>query len=186
MADSPTSETSGTAFKDGTATPGGSPAAIESVDAALDRVESLAAENEALSRDLLRCYEQLSLVFEITEHIAVLHDPRQVQEALLGRYAAMLGVAAIFVDHPGASLPEPLPVAGGAEIDIDPADIVKHLADEIEAVRSSRRAQVYLWQPAVRAAPVHPPKQAAVARAALRRSTFCWTHCGSSTPTPRS
>ncbi|MCH7864627.1 MAG: hypothetical protein IIC56_05365, partial [Proteobacteria bacterium] len=147
MADSPASEMTDTVVKGGATTAGGSLAAMKSADAALDHIESLAAENEALSRDLLRCYEQLSLVFEITEHIAVLHDPRQVQEALLGRYAAMLGVAAIFVDHPGASLPEPLPVPGGAEIDIDPADIVKHLADEIEAVRSSRRAQVYLWQP---------------------------------------
>ena len=147
MSDLPTSETPGSAFQDDAETSGGSLAAMESVDAALDRIENLGAENEALGRDLLRCYEQLSLVFEITEHIAVLHDPRQVQEALLGRYAAMLGVAAIFVDRPGASLPVRLAIAGGAEIDIDPADIAERLADEIEAVRASNRARVHVWCP---------------------------------------
>ena len=38
----------------------------------LDRVT---AEKDLLGRELLRCHEQLSLVFEIAEHIASLHDP---------------------------------------------------------------------------------------------------------------
>ena len=164
MTDRPTPQSSCVAFNDELATAGSSPDAMASVDAALSRIESLGAENEALSRDLLRCYEQLSLVFEITEHIAVLHDPRQVQEALLGRYAAMLGVAAIFVDRPGSSLPVPLSIPGGAEIDIDAKDIAENLADEIEAVRASNRARVHVWQPSSVASPAGAVSEAGRSR----------------------
>ena len=109
---------------------------------ALKRLDELAEENAALGRDLLRCYEQLSLVFEITEHIAFLHDPQHVREALLRRYAAMLEAGAILVDEGGRITRVPLPGGGGPEINVDPWIIAQGLSEEIAAVRKSNRAHV--------------------------------------------
>ena len=122
-------------------------------DDPLKRLDELAQENEALGRDLLRCYEQLSLVFEITEHIAVLREPQHVREALLRRYAAMLEARAILVDEGGQITNVPLPGGRGPEISVDPWVIAQDLSEEIAAVRKSNRAHVSTWTPPGDAAP---------------------------------
>lgn len=107
----------------------------------LERLSAAIEENEALGRELLRCYEQLSLVFEITEHIATLEAPERIQETLLRRYATMLGAGAVlFDDARGCAPVEALDTQAAVTVD---AGLVKLLLQrDIEAVRSTRRTVV--------------------------------------------
>ncbi|QOJ14345.1 MAG: HD domain-containing protein [Planctomycetia bacterium] len=106
-----------------------------------ERLTAAAEENEALGRELLRCYEQLSLVFEITEHIATLQDPQNIQQSLLRRYATMLGASAALLDHDGRC-DSVEGVDAVAPLALDPTRLRELLRDEIAAVRSSRRTTV--------------------------------------------
>lgn len=107
----------------------------------LTRLSSAVEENEALGRELLRCYEQLSLVFEITEHIATLEDPAHIQQSLLRRYATMLGAGAVLF----ASGEYCTPIDGidaAATVEVEPDTICELLKADIEGVRASRRTIV--------------------------------------------
>ncbi len=116
--------------------------ALDQAAEAAERIESLVSENEALGRDLLRCYEQLSLVFEITEHIANLHDPRHVENALLRRYATMLGAGAVLIARGGDVAAVSLSGESGEGMRVDAAAAGRLLSDEIESVRKENRSQV--------------------------------------------
>lgn len=63
---------------------------------AVHRVESDASGAGADDEVRLRCYEQLSLVFEMTEHIARLRSPAEIERALLRRSAEALRADAVF------------------------------------------------------------------------------------------
>lgn len=107
---------------------------------AVEDASRLMRENESLGGELLRCYEQMSLLFEMTESIAHLGDSATIQAVLIRRYAGMLNVGALLLDD-GArcvviddyeSLGRPLPALGDA--------IRGLLTDEIRRVRETQRA----------------------------------------------
>lgn len=107
------------------------------------RLSAIQRENEDLGRELLRCYEQLSLVFEITEHIANLQDPEAIRNVLLRRYAGMLGADQVLVCCSGACLRiELTPGSASVTLPVDPAIVRTCLAAEIESVRATRRVYV--------------------------------------------
>ncbi|MBL8878322.1 MAG: HD-GYP domain-containing protein [Phycisphaerales bacterium] len=107
---------------------------------ASEDVSRLLDENESLGRELLRCYEQMSLLFEITENIAHLGDAATIQAALIRRYGSMLNVGALLLEDGTRcqvidgyeSLGRPLPANGGV--------IRAALHGEIQRVRESQRA----------------------------------------------
>jgi HD-GYP domain-containing protein (c-di-GMP phosphodiesterase class II) len=104
-------------------------------------IDAIARENEELGRELLRCYEQLSMVFEITEHIATLEDPAGVESGLLTRFATMLEADAVYIDRAvgltSASLGLPVPD------DLPPLKVLASvLLPELEETRRSQRARV--------------------------------------------
>lgn len=109
------------------------------VQAHLDHIE---AEKDLLGRELLRCHEQLSLVFEIAEHSASQHDPDLIQATLLRRYGAMLTAGAIFLDRGGCCMRIQLEETDGPRIELGPEQIRGALAAHVEFVRNSRRALV--------------------------------------------
>jgi HD-GYP domain-containing protein (c-di-GMP phosphodiesterase class II) len=102
----------------------------------------LLEEKETLGRELLRCHEQLNLVFEITGHIAKLHDPDAIQGVLLRRYGAMLKAGALFLDRAGCCVRLDLAGTGGKRLEVSPEHVRAALAPYVEAVRRSRRALV--------------------------------------------
>ncbi|MCH8806452.1 MAG: HD-GYP domain-containing protein [Planctomycetes bacterium] len=116
--------------------------ALDRLDEMSSRFTALVQENEDLGRELLRCYEQLSLLFEITEHIANLRDPSSIQEALLRRYGTMLGAGAIYHDRDGECVAVTLTDSVGRPISLEAATLRAALRDEIEAVRESLHARV--------------------------------------------
>lgn len=118
--------------------------------AVLARLDKLQAENDSLGRDLLRCYEQLNLVFEITEHLATLDDPDAIQQILLRRYAAMLNAGALYIERDGVCRAvEPLET-GHAPLRLPPELLRATLQEEIETIRQRPHASVPVLGPAVR------------------------------------
>jgi len=102
---------------------------------------SLLAEKEILGRELLRCHEQLNLVFEITAHISRLHDPEAIEAALLRRFATMLQAGAIFLDRGGCCMRIVLDGTDGRELNLKPEAVRGCLVTHIEAVRQLRAAR---------------------------------------------
>jgi HD-GYP domain-containing protein (c-di-GMP phosphodiesterase class II) len=106
------------------------------------RLESLEWQNRALGRDLLRCYEQLSLVHDVTASLADLNDPDRILEALLERYSAMLNASHLFAesgDHCGRVA---LSVGGEPGVAPEAEGLREALIEEIDATRRARRSRV--------------------------------------------
>lgn len=119
-------------------TPG--PTRVADALEAVAEVSRLMEENESLGRELLRCYEQMSLLFEMTESIAHIGDAATIQAVLIRRYASMLNVGALLFDDGHRceviddyeSLGRPLPALA--------AELRRLLSQEIARVRETRRA----------------------------------------------
>jgi HD-GYP domain-containing protein (c-di-GMP phosphodiesterase class II) len=111
-------------------------------DALLQRVELLREENEALGSELLRCYEQLNFVFEITEKIAKLQDPEMILRLLLQRFGKTIGAGALFLDQNGRCTAIPAGDRHTWSISLDPLGVQNCLAAEIEQARREGRALV--------------------------------------------
>ncbi|MCG3125195.1 MAG: hypothetical protein CHACPFDD_00010 [Phycisphaerae bacterium] len=107
---------------------------------ALRRLDDLARENEALGRELLRCYEQLSLVFEITEHIADLRNSEEIERTLLERCATMLNSRALFLELNNELRPV-VAEAGWCDSPESVPERISQLLDaDLQAVRTSKHA----------------------------------------------
>lgn len=109
-----------------------------------NQIVSSSSQTEQLGRDLLRCQEQLNLVFETTSHIANLQEPEQVENTLLHRYASVLAAGVLFMDHNGCCQ-RILPTESPPQDSIPPldTDVVRAtLAEHIELVRQARRTVI--------------------------------------------
>ena len=131
-------------------TPSAADRALVPADQRPPDYEALAEKNEALGGELLRCYEQLSFVFEITEHIADLQDPAAIQNALLRRCATMLNAGALFLDRAGRCVPITCGETTARPVGVDAERLQATLAAEIEAVRRTGRARAANLTPAAR------------------------------------
>lgn len=99
----------------------------------------LILEKEALEAELLRCHEQVNLVFDITEHIAGLRDATAVEETLLRRYGTMLRAGAAFVDQAGCCVGMELGETKARRCTLAPQRVRAALAAQIEMVRQAHR-----------------------------------------------
>lgn len=108
----------------------------------VERLNALVDENELLGQELLRCYDQLNLVYEISDQVAAFEDPNEIEIEVLTRWARMLGCAPIFV-HDGEHCRrlDP-PGVDKATCDWDPARVARVLGDEIETCRRRRRTHL--------------------------------------------
>lgn len=108
----------------------------------LEKLELLRQENEALGRELLRCYEQLNFVFEITEKIAKLQDPETILRLLLQRFGKTIGAGALFLDQGGRCLAIPPGDRYAWSINIDAEVVQSCLSGQIEQARRGGHAVV--------------------------------------------
>ena len=116
--------------------------AAHNVAELLKQIELLQQENEALGRELLRSYDQINLVFEITDNIAKMREPETIKRALLQRFGTTIGAGAMFLDHNGQFVPIELTDSNGQSFELDPQSVRACLANEIELVRQTQRALV--------------------------------------------
>jgi HD-GYP domain-containing protein (c-di-GMP phosphodiesterase class II) len=108
----------------------------------LSRLDLLQQENEALGRELLRCYEQLNLVFEITENIAKLQDPEIIQHDLLNRFARMINAGALFLDTPAECTQLFAAESAGRPVELPADQLRTELGEQLASVRQTQRAVV--------------------------------------------
>jgi HD-GYP domain-containing protein (c-di-GMP phosphodiesterase class II) len=105
------------------------------------QIADLQRENGALTQELLRCQEQLRLVFDITEKIEALPDADTIQRALLRHVAKMLRAASIFVDQGCACSAAGDFETPGPRLTIDAGRLRRELAHEINLVRQTQRTR---------------------------------------------
>lgn len=121
-----------------------SPAAMAAAQArdVLRRLEAVEVENAQLGQDLLRCYEQLNLVYEITEYIATLQEPAVIRDTLLRRYASLMRAGAIFVFGAESCTAIGGFESEGAPVTIAADDVHTACSQEVQNVRRTSRAAV--------------------------------------------
>ena len=107
----------------------------------LKRLDALGNENKLLGRELLRCYDQLSLVFDVTAHLATLDEPQGVEAVLVRRWGALLGVPAVYEDDSQSCALVPVSDAPTTVPLPDPTTVRAALAEPIACVRTQRRTQ---------------------------------------------
>ncbi|MFQ5805297.1 MAG: HD-GYP domain-containing protein [Phycisphaerae bacterium] len=100
----------------------------------------LADANEALRRELSRCYERLNVVREISENCSTCDDPATLRAALLNRYADTLDAARLLLDHDNRCAPVRAGETSAGPRAVVPSRVRARLAREIEDVRRTRRA----------------------------------------------
>jgi len=108
----------------------------------LAQFETLRREHDALSNELLRYYEQLALVFDLTENIAPLQDPEVIENALLSRLGSALHASAVFYDDAITCRAVPLAIKAGSPVLAGPSSVRECLRAEIALARTAGRSQV--------------------------------------------
>ncbi|MFQ5413961.1 MAG: HD-GYP domain-containing protein [Phycisphaerae bacterium] len=124
----------------------GSCAAVEALVAdAIDGVQRILSEQGGMVDELLRVYEQLGVVFDVTRKLAGIQDEQEVirlflqslEECFAGRPVAAVGPIAAACDDRGAATPHAGLVVLGAPVRVTP-----WLAERIDAVRCGSSAVV--------------------------------------------
>jgi HD-GYP domain-containing protein (c-di-GMP phosphodiesterase class II) len=106
------------------------------------RLADLLREKDGMGRELLRCHEQLSLIYELTEHIATLQDPDVIEQTLLRHYAGLITAGALFLDANGCCQRIDPGWTGAVPVELRSDDVRAALAANIELARRARRAMV--------------------------------------------
>ncbi len=111
---------------------------LEAVSQLLQQIEQLAAENAGFADEVLRNYEQLNLIFDITQQIAQVTDVPAIERLLLQRLARLLGApAACLLPNAGEAREVPAgEQAGPLRLDVEA------LATTLAEVRVTRRVLV--------------------------------------------
>ncbi len=131
--------------------PGGPPLDAARFATLEERVEGLVEENEAMGRELLRCYEQLSLVYEITEHIANLQEPEEIEAALLRRFGAMLSAGTVIFENARGCHAIECDGSLARPVALEPRIVSELFAGEMRIVRQTGRTYVPTLTPEVAA-----------------------------------
>lgn len=130
------------------APPTAAPTLLDGVDL-FSRLDAICSENEMIGRELLRCHDQLNLMFEISEQLAPLDDPQQIEQTLVQRWGALLDLVALWLVEDGQPPRLLFPVAGPPP-GLATAHVCDVLAGEIGRCRSRGRTSVPALPPALR------------------------------------
>lgn len=101
---------------------------------ALARLDDMAEENAALREELGRCYRHLGAVFQITDKIAPLRGPQDIEQAVLRCYADLLGAEHLLIVDD-----RPLRAVAAAGAHNAAAAQVPDLAELRDAIAEARR-----------------------------------------------
>lgn len=73
---------------------------LEGVARTIERLGAVFEENEGLANEVLRGYEQLNLLFELTHTIAQITDVPEIEQILIARLVALLGAETVEILTP--------------------------------------------------------------------------------------
>ncbi len=108
--------------------------------------ERLAVENEGLAEEVLRSYEQLNLIFDVTAQVATLTDAHEVEQLLCDRLREILRARGVWCA--GRSEPEdellPAPPAASGDCSLTAAAEaeIAELLDQLRTGEGGRRVAV--------------------------------------------
>ena len=105
------------------------------------QLRQLAAANRALRSELSRWYARLNTVLDFSAGATAGDSPRNLEAALLGRYAAALDLTAVLVDRGGHCTEVRVPGSASADMRIDRERLHLRLAAEIGSARQTGRAR---------------------------------------------
>ncbi len=108
----------------------------------LERVQALAEENEGLAGEVLRSYEQLNVIFEITQQVARLTRAAEIEQVLACRVGTLLEAHTVVIFRPDGQQRCFDPVAGAPRDRQLPQRVVSRCAELIERVRTTRGVSV--------------------------------------------
>jgi HD-GYP domain-containing protein (c-di-GMP phosphodiesterase class II) len=85
-------------------------APLDTIAQLSERITRLIEENQGLADEVLRCYEQLNVIFDIAQQVAHLVNVSDIEQVLAERIATLLGAeAAVVIDSEGAPRSRPAP-----------------------------------------------------------------------------
>ncbi len=130
-----------------TACGGLGPAAIPEVPPVSERTyERLVLENEGLAEEVLRTYEQLNVIFDVTAQVAALTDAQEVKRLLCDRLCAMLRAQGVWcvggTERDEDFLLGDSLICGDCPIEAGAHAGVAELARAVRAAPAGRRVQV--------------------------------------------
>lgn len=117
------------------------PAQLAAASLLNSQLDHLSGEKDTLARELLRCHEQLRLVFDLAAHVTQLDDPDAIQDVLLQRYGMIVAAGAVFLDQAGCCRQVDLGPTDAPAPFLTPNEVRAALAAEVEDVRQTRCAQ---------------------------------------------
>jgi len=122
---------------------------VETIGRVVRDVGQLLEENAGFADEVLRSYEQLNFIFDLTQQIAQVLDAREIEQLLLQRVARLLAAQAVFVASPEGEW-RAFDTAGGARAAPGAAATLqgrcevelRTAAETVDLVRRTRRVQV--------------------------------------------
>jgi HD-GYP domain-containing protein (c-di-GMP phosphodiesterase class II) len=115
---------------------------LDVLTGAAQRLSTLAEENEGLAEEVLRGYEQLNLIFEITREIAPVTRPAEIERVLASRIGAPLRAEAVCVVSSNGHR-QVHATRNGTPLSPEPLlELLPAIQDSIERVRLNRRVCV--------------------------------------------
>jgi HD-GYP domain-containing protein (c-di-GMP phosphodiesterase class II) len=110
----------------------------------VDRIRQLVEENTSLAEEILRSYEQLNLVFDVTREIARVTDGHELELILLTRLGILLDFDLVYMLCADGTRRRYDVAAGRITNEGPNAEVEQTLADEIERVRKTHAVRVPL------------------------------------------
>jgi hypothetical protein len=114
---------------------------LDNVGRVLTRMDQLAEENAGFANEVLQNYEQLNLIFDLTQQIAQVTDAEQIEQLLLQRVGGLLHVESVAVVSPDDELRTFAVVPGGSPGASPPVEL-ERLRAAIVSTRAKREVQV--------------------------------------------
>jgi HD-GYP domain-containing protein (c-di-GMP phosphodiesterase class II) len=111
---------------------------LDSVSRLVQRIGHLLEENAGFAEEVLRNYEQLNLIFDLTQQIAQVAEARAIERLLLQRVAGLLKVPAVCVATASGEQRVYAPEGDRPAPAFDPEDV----SQALEFVRTARRVHV--------------------------------------------
>lgn len=118
---------------------------LTNVSRLLERVDQVVAENTGFAEEVLQNYEQLNLIFDLTQQIAAVTDAQGIEKMLLQRVGQLIGAVTVHVAYQDGRWGR-YDGADGRRSDDLPESIDEEVAAAAEIVRQQRQVHVATLQ----------------------------------------
>lgn len=115
---------------------------LDTANRLVQRIGQILEENSGFADEVLRSYEQLNLIFDLTQQIASVPDPRTIERLLLERLATLLATQRIWITDPAGANRAPTAAVGALDAGPLPGADIGAVVAEARATRTVQVAAV--------------------------------------------